>query len=56
MNIPTPPWYKTLNEKLEGSKWLVDLILVGVILISVYMLLSKNHVARITWAVYLISP
>lgn len=56
MNIPKPPWYDWTNRKLEGSEWLVNLILIGIIAISLLALVRADRVTKTAWAVYLISP
>lgn len=50
------PWYEPLNRRLEGSEWLVNALLVLIILISVYLILNKDRVAKTAWLVYLVSP
>jgi hypothetical protein len=56
MHIPSPPWYKALNEKLSGSAGLVDAILLMIIAVSICLFFSKNRVLKTAWLVYLISP
>ena len=56
MNMPKPPWYGTLERKLEGVEWLTDAILIGIICVSVYLLLKGDRVLKTAWAVYLVSP
>jgi len=50
------PWYKSLNAKLLPMQNLVNVLLILVILISVYMLISKNNVLKTTWTVFVLSP
>lgn len=58
MNLPLPtmPWYKALNKRLEGSEWLVNAGIVAVIALSAMLLLRADRVAKTAWFVYLISP
>lgn len=56
MQIPKPPWYGYLNNKLEGSEWLVDALLVGIIVVSAYLLFKGDRVLKLGWLVYLVSP
>jgi len=50
------PWYKSINRKLEGVEWLVDLILIGVIVLSIILVLRGDRITKTAWVVYLISP
>ncbi len=58
MNLPLPkmPWYKALNDKLEGHEWLISALILSIIAISVLVLLRGDRVAKTAWLVYLISP
>ncbi len=56
MSIPKPPWYKAINDRLEGSEWLVNTLLVIVVVVSIFLLLQKDRVAKTTWLIYLVSP
>lgn len=58
MNIPKwrPPWYKALNQKLEGAEWLVNALLIGIIVVSVILILRGDKLAKSAWLVYLVSP
>ncbi len=56
MNLPTPPWYKPLNEKLKTYEWLVDALLVVVIVVSILALVKGDRIAKTGLLVYLISP
>jgi hypothetical protein len=56
MHIPSPPWYKALNEKLVGSEGLVNAVLLMIIAVSVILFFSKDRVLKTAWLVYLISP
>lgn len=56
MNIPTPPWYKPLNDKLKGVEWLVDLLLVAIIVICVVLLIRGKPLEKTAALIYLISP
>lgn len=56
MKLPTPPWYKPLNEKLNSLEWLVDTLLVVVIVASVLALLKGDRIAKTGLLIYLISP
>ena len=54
--LPTMPWYKAINDKLEGAQWLINVGLVIIIAISVMLILRGDRVSRAAWLVYLISP
>jgi hypothetical protein len=56
MNIPVPPWYKPLNEKLAGVEWLADALLIVVIVLCVILLIRGDRIAKTAFVVYLISP
>ena len=56
MSIPRPPWYGTLERKLKGVEWLTDALLIGIIIVSVYLLIKGDSVLKTAWAVYLVSP
>lgn len=49
-------WLGKFEKALEPAQWLVSLLLVGIILGSVYLLFSKNAVARTSWAAWMILP
>ena len=56
LKFPEMPWYKSINRKLEGVEWLVDLILIGVIVLSIILVLRGDRITKTAWVVYLISP
>ncbi len=52
----TLPWYGKLEKMLMPAQGLVNLLLVGIILFSVYVIIKGDNVAKTGWLVYLISP
>ncbi len=54
--LPNMPWYKALNDKLEGSEWLVNALLIGIIVLCIVILVKGDRVSRTAWLVYLVSP
>lgn len=50
------PWYGKLEKVLGPSQEVVVLLLVGVILISAYLVVKGDAVKRTGWLVYLLSP
>lgn len=58
MNLPIPsmPWYKAINKKLEGREWLINAGIVAVVLISILLIMRGDRVSRAAWLVYLVSP
>lgn len=51
-----PIWYRKTEEALAPVQPLVIFGLVMVIIISVALILSRNHTARTAWLTYLIMP
>ena len=56
MKIPKPPWYSWVDKKLESVEGLTDVVLLGIIVISVFLLIKGDRVAKTAWVVYVISP
>ncbi len=58
MNFPKwrPPWYATINKKLEGNEWLINTGLVIIIVISLVLIARGDRLSRAAWLVYLVSP
>ena len=54
--FPEMPWYKALNDKLEGAEWLVNALLAGIAILCVVMLLRGDRLSRTAFLVYLVSP
>lgn len=56
MNLPRMPWYKAINDKLEGREWLINAGLVAIVAISLVLIARGDKVSRAAWLVYLVSP
>lgn len=56
MNLPQMPWYKAINDKLEGHEWLINVGLLIIITISLVLILRGDRLSRAAWLVYLVSP
>jgi hypothetical protein len=56
MKLPIPPWYKPLNQKLEGVEWLVNASLLVIIAICIFLLVRGDRLAKTAFLVYLVSP
>lgn len=54
--LPSMPWYKALNKKLEGSEWLINAGLLVIVVISLVLILRGDRLSRAAWLVYLVSP
>jgi hypothetical protein len=54
--LPKMPWYKAINDKLEGHEWWINAGLLVIAAISIYLVLRGDRLARAAWLVYLISP
>ena len=54
--LPSMPWYKALNEKLEGYEWAVNVGLLIIIAVSLALIMRGDRLSRTAWLVYLISP
>jgi hypothetical protein len=54
--ISLPPWYRILNDKLEGSEWFVDWALLAVIAVTILLLAKGDRVTKSTWLIYLALP
>lgn len=51
------PWYKAVNNKLEGEpEWVVSAALVVIAVISFWLIFHGDRVMRTAWLVYLLSP
>ncbi len=57
MNLPNwrPPWYATINKKLEGSEWIVNTGLLVIVAISLVLIVRGDRLSRTAWFVYLVS-
>lgn len=51
-----PPWYKWANSKLEGSEWLINVLLIFIVAITLFLLLRGDRLSRTAWLIYLVSP
>lgn len=54
--VPKMPWYKAINDKLEGHEWWINAGIVVVIVLSVLLLVRGDRLSRAAWFIYLISP
>lgn len=58
MNLPLPkmPWYKAINDKLEGHEWWINAMLIAIVAISILLIVRGDRLSRAAWLVYLVSP
>jgi hypothetical protein len=56
MATPSLPWYPKLQKFLVPTEGAANLILIGVIVITVLVLWKGDSVKKALWAVYLVSP
>lgn len=56
MKLPKPPWYNWVNKKLSSVEGLTNVVLIGIVVISIFLILKGDRVAKTAWVVYLISP
>lgn len=56
MKIPKPPWYGWVDDKLQSVEGLTDVVLLGIIAISIILLFKGDRVTKTSWIVYLVSP
>lgn len=52
----TMPWYDRWEHMFAKSEPLLNLILIGIIVITLLLLLFGNVWTKAVWAVYLLSP
>jgi len=51
------PWYKALNDKLEGEpEWVVNVGLLIIVAVSLWLILRGDRLSRTAWFIYLLSP
>ena len=56
MMLPKMPWYKAINDKLEGHEWWINALLIAIIAISILLIARGDKLSRAAWLVYLVSP
>lgn len=56
MIFPQMPWYKAINDKLEGHEWLINAGLFAIVVISLVLIARGDRLSRAAWLVYLVSP
>lgn len=58
MSLPLPkmPWYKAINDKLEGHEWWINALLLAIVAISIVLIVRGDRLSRAAWLVYLVSP
>lgn len=58
MNLPLPkmPWYKAINDKLEGHEWIINAGLIAIVVITLVLIMRGDRISRAGWLIYLISP
>lgn len=56
-SIPMPAWYGKLEEILGRSEGFVDVLLIGIVVISIWLLVfNRSRTLKLAWLVYLVSP
>jgi hypothetical protein len=56
MKLPVPPWYKPINQKLEGIEWLVNALLITIAILCIVAVVRGDRLQKTAFLVYLVSP
>jgi hypothetical protein len=56
MATPSLPWYPKLKKIIAPTEGVTNLVLIGIIIITVLVLWKGDAIKKALWAVYLVSP
>jgi hypothetical protein len=56
MAAPSLPWYPKLQKLLVPTEGAANLVLIGIIVVTLLVLWKGDAVKKVLWALYLVSP